>query len=517
MATWIKVNGVWRNVRNIWKNVNGVWQDKVIPKANIAGDWKFFKKYILHQDSFNRANDSTSLGTTDTGEIWQAYGTNNIWGIENNQAYPVSAKFDYPIYLNTGISDNIKFQLKIATVDTGEQHQIMWRIKDSFNYFCLQGNIIYNVVNDDWNVIVGKIYPKLVDGDVFTVEIHNNRHLIKVNGFERVEFFNNTHIDGDKFGFGANSSVSAYNTRYDDLLIENFPPPETIVPDVPSTNITEDFLDDSYNFTFTQHDIYPWTRLNSASPDGNLGHIISSNQGIHNSTSYIIFDILVPSGTERSWIEVDYAVDSEINYDYLYIYINGIEKTKISGMNQIGTFMTDVVAGSHKLKISYFKDPGAEDGTDSAYISGLRLFHSDNKVIPYAGYAQDQSTTILGETVDYYQVKTVTNGTGLLFATNLTPNQNYTANVTVELETGTTTQLRLGIWNATKQNYVEIGIDYSSETIGVQQVLTGTFNSGAIQKTDEIVLGIYHSWDGINNENITFKVYKNGLTLLSTT
>ena len=42
---------------------------------------------IIVSDSFNRA-DATTLGNTETGQVWQWYGTQQ-WGIQNNQMYPI--------------------------------------------------------------------------------------------------------------------------------------------------------------------------------------------------------------------------------------------------------------------------------------------------------------------------------------------------------------------------------------------------------------------------------------------
>lgn len=377
--TWVKVSGVWKEAVSVWENVGGVWKKDVIPKGKIGGVWKAFKEYatggLLIQDSFNRADNATTLGTTDTGQVWQSYGTNNVWGIQNNQAYPVTPKWDYPVYIDAGVSDDVVLQVTISAVHY--QQQIYWRIADAnFNYFMLQGNSISRVLNNGYDS-QGTISPPLVNGDVFRVELTGNKHVIKVNGQVRLTFINDYFMNATKFGISANASGTPVGTslRYDNFLIESYISPEKVIPNVPATNIVEDFLDDTYNFTFVQ-DVRPWNRFNTASLDGNLGHIKSSNQLINNSESSITFTILVPANTTRSWIEVDYAVDSEPGYDYLYIYINEIEKQKIAGENLIGMFTTDLVAGTHQLKFRYRKDGNAEDGTDSAYISGIRLFHT---------------------------------------------------------------------------------------------------------------------------------------------
>ncbi len=315
------------------------------------------------KDSFNRPNSTTTLGTTETGQIWQSYGTNNVWGIQSNMAYPVTPVWDYPVYVDAGVSDNVVLQMRINT--SHSQQQIMWRMVDgNKNYFRIQGNDV-RVFTGGSSLLLGTISPGIVSGDLIRIELTGEKHVVLVNNIPRLTFYNSTHLNGTKFGFSANSTTQ----RIDDFLIEPH------VPNVAATNITEDFLDDTYAFTYLQDPTYPWNRFNTASVDGNLGHIKSSNQAIASNSSNITFDVHVPSGTTSSRIEVDYGVDSELNYDFLYLYVNGIEVLKRSGQIT-GTFTKTLTAGSYTLRVRYSKDGAADTGTDSAYISGIRLIHT---------------------------------------------------------------------------------------------------------------------------------------------
>lgn len=138
--------------------------------------------------------------------------------------------------------------------------------------------------------------------------------------------------------------------------------------------IVENFLDNTYNFAFTQNANYPWNRFDTASPNGNLGHIKSSNQGSQASNSSITFTIVVPTTTATSRVEVDYVVDSEVNFDYFYLQLNGIEKLKVAKLNFIGTASIPLTAGTHLLELRFNKDTADNGGTDSAYVSEIRLF-----------------------------------------------------------------------------------------------------------------------------------------------
>lgn len=54
-------------------------------------------------DSFDRANNSSSLGTADSGQAWVALA--GTWGILSNQAYLVSSTGNDMAYIDAGLSD----------------------------------------------------------------------------------------------------------------------------------------------------------------------------------------------------------------------------------------------------------------------------------------------------------------------------------------------------------------------------------------------------------------------------
>jgi hypothetical protein len=166
---------------------------------------------LVVQDNFTRANSTTTLGSTTTGQAWQKYGS-GVYGIQSNQAYPVTLAWDYPVYVETGISDNFDYVIKIATVGTG--NQIMWRIIDSnFNFFVISGSNVRRVVNNTWTTI-GTI-PTLVNGDVVKIQVRGNVHTIKVNGVQRAQVTDSAHLTGTKVGFSTNSTTS----RFDDITV----------------------------------------------------------------------------------------------------------------------------------------------------------------------------------------------------------------------------------------------------------------------------------------------------------
>lgn len=64
-------------------------------------------------------------------------------------------------------------------------------------------------------------------------------------------------------------------------------------------------------------------------------------------------------------------VSSEPNYDYLYFYIDGIEKSKWSGIVGWLKYSFEVSPGTHELSWSYVKDSGMSSNSDCAWVDNI--------------------------------------------------------------------------------------------------------------------------------------------------
>lgn len=169
---------------------------------------------VLVADTFNRADSSTTLGTTTTGsKTWQSYGTSNVWGITGNTAYPVTPRWDYPVYVDAGASSNLILSIKVSMYH--HYQQIFWRIVDDKNYWVLQGEDVYRSINGTW-VKMATLTTDIIDNDVVRVELVNDTHKVYVNGMLGATVVDSTHQSGTKFGMSSqNGSV-----RFDDFKIE---------------------------------------------------------------------------------------------------------------------------------------------------------------------------------------------------------------------------------------------------------------------------------------------------------
>jgi hypothetical protein len=81
-----------------------------------------------------------------------------------------------------------------------------------------------------------------------------------------------------------------------------------------------------------------------------------------------------PQGSTSNLLGLTYWVDSETNYDYLRVYVDGVERFATSGRNKAGRQRIDVgAAGPHRIELVYDKDESVDVGTDDARILELQV------------------------------------------------------------------------------------------------------------------------------------------------
>ncbi len=109
---------------------------------------------------------------------------------------------------------------------------------------------------------------------------------------------------------------------------------------------------------------YEWTY------DSATDTFTSSNKGVGNSNAVLQFTF-----AKQSFVSFNYVVNSESNYDFIEIYVNGTKEvtTKVSGFNGIdvaGSY-TNTFEADDVLEIRFRKDSSGNQGADQAIISGL--------------------------------------------------------------------------------------------------------------------------------------------------
>jgi len=68
-----------------------------------------------------------------------------------------------------------------------------------------------------------------------------------------------------------------------------------------------------------------------------------------------------------------YLVDSEPNYDFFRLYIDGVQQYSVSGY-ETSVKRIDVSPGWHTVRFSYIKDTSVDTGRDTAFVDNVQVF-----------------------------------------------------------------------------------------------------------------------------------------------
>ena len=137
------------------------------------------------QDSFTRANSTTTLGSTDTGQVWTPQGT-STWGITSNQAYLVNTTANQEEFcvFESGLAD-VRISIKMTVAgDMG----IPFRFTDSNNCYTATSSPLDTIVVI--SKVVGGVASDLgtatnytaANGDVLTLLAIGNSYTLQING-----------------------------------------------------------------------------------------------------------------------------------------------------------------------------------------------------------------------------------------------------------------------------------------------------------------------------------------------
>jgi hypothetical protein len=171
------------------------------------------------EDTFVRADSSTTLGTTTVGGFtWQPLG-GTVYGISSNQAYPVSGATDKPVVVDVG-SANIDASITISTFSASTEEALYFRVIDASNGWRLirAGSTlrlqkrVAGVTTSVFNIA-----KSFSNGDTFRVRAIGNTINCYVNGihqFSTTDTYNNT---ATMHGFGQATGNSG--ARFDNFIL----------------------------------------------------------------------------------------------------------------------------------------------------------------------------------------------------------------------------------------------------------------------------------------------------------
>lgn len=157
-------------------------------------------------------------------------------------------------------------------------------------------------------------------------------------------------------------------------------------------NLTESF-EGSPVFSYSGN----WYKTTTPVADGSYSLRSASVGNYGNSTEYV--NINVPSGTGN--LSFKYRVSSESNYDWLTIYIDGVQVARVSGNNNTWNTLTKTLsAGNHTMQLTYTTDGSNLVGSNAGFIDLINLTCTGD-TIPSSGVEKLQYKINDGEWQDY--------------------------------------------------------------------------------------------------------------------
>ncbi|MDO6546317.1 M4 family metallopeptidase [Pseudoalteromonas carrageenovora] len=111
----------------------------------------------------------------------------------------------------------------------------------------------------------------------------------------------------------------------------------------------------------------PWvtTQINEDS-----GFVLTNNDITDNQSTSVEFSFL---NSEQGYVNFNYALDTEVGYDYFTVYINGSVVLDESGVSEWKSASFPVAAGLNTVKFKYSKDVSVSTPADAVYIDNLYI------------------------------------------------------------------------------------------------------------------------------------------------
>jgi hypothetical protein len=141
---------------------------------------------------------------------------------------------------------------------------------------------------------------------------------------------------------------------------------------------TADFMNIPWNFSGNAG----WAIDSSVFFEG--GYSAKSNTVTHSQKAEILIETEYPT---QGKISFKAKASSELNYDFIKFYIDGVEKKKISGQTGWIDCSFAVSEGSHIFKWSYIKDGTTTANSDCAWLDyvifeGGKVTGIENRIVP---------------------------------------------------------------------------------------------------------------------------------------
>jgi hypothetical protein len=202
--------------------VEVICYDRILSAAERqAVEFYLATKYATPVDTFTRANNASSLGTTEVGnKTWQTGGL-NVPGVNTNTAY-FAGTGSGNTFIDSGMS-NGGVSIKVSTLDGGNVGgRVVGRYVDENNFWTISPNIgagAYSLLKyvSGSPTQVDAFFMTIAAGDVLDLRYNNNTITGFINGVQRLSATDSFLSTATKVGFGLTGTSA--NLRFDDFKV----------------------------------------------------------------------------------------------------------------------------------------------------------------------------------------------------------------------------------------------------------------------------------------------------------
>lgn len=184
-------------------------------------------------DSFNRADSSTSMGSTDGGSLgalaWTRIGTDGVYGISSNKAYASTPHTPSPRHIDAGVADGV-LSLDITTGASGTIGGLAFRILDNANYVFARYNLngannaweLYKVVASAFTLLGSTTSAGIAASTTYRLEMtfRGSALTFKVDGVTKASATDSAHSTRTKHGLEGHVVGAAGGVRWDNFQID---------------------------------------------------------------------------------------------------------------------------------------------------------------------------------------------------------------------------------------------------------------------------------------------------------
>ena len=165
--------------------------------------------------------------------------------------------------------------------------------------------------------------------------------------------------------------------------------------------------------TFTVGGNTPWRGQNDVTADG----IDAAESGLIGDFQSSWMETTVVGPGELSF---DWKVDSEVDYDFLQLSLNGVLTARISGQTDWARYTLDIPAGSQTVRWAYVKDDYVTEGTDRGWVDGVQYTEANAVTVVMSGVGfgtvSEPSTNLSCATSQGECAVGITDGTTVTFS-----------------------------------------------------------------------------------------------------